>query len=394
MRFTSLLQLFYAVFKREVYRISSSWVLLFSNLIAPMGAFLIIYWIFSHGVIRDLPVCIVDQDNTSTSQKIKMLIDASSSAEVEFKVADVGLAQSYLEEGKAAALIIIPEGLEKGILKNTNKALTVYINNMNLVKGGVLYSGLYRTLATIEGGIKLQIFTKQGLTEQTAMAQIQPIRVDTHILFNPFGNYAYFLVTGLLPVMCIVFMFLGTLYAFGSELRFGSAENLLNDAKQNIWIAIAGKMLPYTLIYMTQMLLMDIILINVLGIPIKGSLFLILLSELVLVISYQCLAFFLLNLTGNLRFSLSLGSAYTMMALTFSGLTFPSMAMPLIAKLFSYIFPYTFWLKIFLSQSLRGEPVHTIYILFIVLMAFSLLGIVSLPGLKRKYADPNQYGRR
>jgi len=73
-----------------------------------------------------------------------------------------------------------------------------------------------------------------------------------------------------------------------------------------------------------------------------------------------------------------------MMALTFSGLTFPSMAMPLIAKLFSLIFPYTFWLQIFMSQTLRGEPISEVLFPFLAFIPFILGGIFAFPGMKRK----------
>jgi len=208
--------------------------------------------------------------------------------------------------------------------------------------------------------------------------------VNVHLLFNPFGNYAYFLVLGLLPLLCVVFIFLGSVYALGLELKEGTAGELIALANNNVTTALLGKMLPYTFLFFMDMMVMNIILIKTLGTPVHGSLFLILVSEILLIISYQALAILFLKLTANLRLSLSLGSAYTMMALTFSGLTFPSMAMPLIAKLFSLIFPYTFWLQIFMSQTLRGEPISEVVIPFLAFIPFILGGILAFPGMKRK----------
>jgi ABC-2 type transport system permease protein len=143
-------------------------------------------------------------------------------------------------------------------------------------------------------------------------------------------------------------------------------------------------MLPYTFLFFMDMMVMNIILIKTLGTPLHGSLFLILVSEILLIISYQLLAILFLKLTANLRLSLSLGSAYTMMALTFSGLTFPSIAMPFLAKLFSLIFPYTFWLQIFMSETLRGEPISEVVVPFLAFIPFILGGILAFPGMKRK----------
>jgi ABC-2 type transport system permease protein len=168
---------------------------------------------------------------------------------------------------------------------------------------------------------------------------------------------------------------------------------LLTDAGNNIFVALSGKMLPYTFLFFMNMLIMDLFLIKTLGTPLRGSLTLILVSEILLIISYQLLAILFLKLTANLRLSLSLGSAYTMMALTFSGLTFPLMAMPLIARLFSYIFPYTYWLHIFMSQTLRGEPAAETIYSFLAFIPFILAGFLAFPGTKRKLSNPQYWYR-
>jgi len=112
-----------------------------------------------------------------------------------------------------------------------------------------------------------------------------------------------------------------------------------------------------------------------------------------LIIAYQLLAVLFLNLTSNMRLSLSLGSAYTMMALTFSGLTFPAIGMPLIAKIFSWIFPYSFWLKILLGQSLRNEPLIEIVPQLFVLLLFIFSGILSFKGMKLKLSNSKYWGK-
>jgi ABC-2 type transport system permease protein len=140
-------------------------------------------------------------------------------------------------------------------------------------------------------------------------------------------------------------------------------------------------------------MILNLILLRNLGTPVNGSLFMILVSEVLLIVAYQLLAILFLKFTANLRLSLSLGSAYTMMALTFSGLTFPYIAMPLIAKVFSMVFPYTFWLKIFMGQTLRGEPISEVFVPFLCFIPFILAGILAFPGMKRKLSHPKYWMR-
>ncbi len=381
------------VMRRETRRIADSWVLIFSTMVAPVVAFLIIIWLFSDGVVRDLPVAVVDMDHTALSSRVTRMVDATPVCKVLFRLNSADEAQKMMDEGKIDAIVILPNDLERKIVNSDTPAVAVYINNTNVVKGGALKSGLYTTLSTISAGVKVQVAIKKGQTPAQAIEKARPVKVNVHLLFNPFGNYSYFLVLGLLPLLAVVFIFLGSVYALGMEFKEGTASELIKLADQKIGVALAGKMLPYTFLFFMDMMIMNIFLLKTLGTPLHGSLITILFSEFLLIISYQLLAVLFLKLTANLRLSLSLGSAYTMMALTFSGLTFPSMAMPLMAKLFSLIFPYTFWLQIFISQTLRGEPLSEVLYPFLAFIPFILGGLLAFPGIKRKLSHPKYWFR-
>ena len=70
-------------------------------------------------------------------------------------------AYQQMAEGKLDAIVIIPEGTEKNILKGISQKIPVFINNTNILKGGYLQKGIYKSLATLSGGIKLQLAMKK-----------------------------------------------------------------------------------------------------------------------------------------------------------------------------------------------------------------------------------------
>jgi ABC-2 type transport system permease protein len=376
------------VIRRETSRIAVSWILIFYTILAPVASFLLIIWLFSDGVVKDLPVAVVDMDQSAFSLKVTRLIDATRVCKVEYRVNSMLEARNMMDRGKIDAFVVLPENLEKKILSSDSPAIAVFINDMYVGRAGALKSGLYTTLSTISAGIKVQVAIKKGQTHDQAIGNARPVNPNIQLLFNPYGNYAYFLVLGLLPLLSVVFIFLGSVYALGMEFKEGTASDLMSKAENNIFTALSGKMIPYTFLFFMNMLVMDILMVKTLGTPLRGSLALILVSEILLIISYQLLAILFIKLSANLRLSLSLGSAYTMMALTFSGLTFPLMSMPLIARLFSYVFPFTSWLHIFMSQTLRGEPAIETFNSFLAFIPFILAGLMAFPGAKRKLSDP------
>lgn len=381
------------VIKREATRIYKDPVTLFVSFVAPAFGIIMLWWIFSAGVIRDLPIAIVNQDNTALSDKVARMVEASPTVHILEELSDLSTAKSLMNRGKIKAIIVIPADFEKDLIQGTSPTLAVYIDNVNVVAGGVLKSSIQKTLSTFTVGAKMQLQMKKGYTEQQALARVMPIRFDNHVLFNPYINYSYFLTLGLIPLIVVVVCFLGTLYAFGSEIKEGTAKELMNTANGNIYTAIIGKMLPHTFIYLLSMRLVSLVMIHKIGLPMHGNIWIILFSETALIFAYQSVALVFIAITSNMRLSLSLGSAYTMMAMTFSGLTFPAIAMPKIAQILSYAFPFTFWLKIFMNETLRTIPHLQLWSSFLALFVFISLSLLTFNKLNRIFTQEKFWGK-
>jgi ABC-2 type transport system permease protein len=382
------------VMNREMKRIAGKWSLIMVTIIGPLLAFLLIMSIFSANVPRNLPVAVVDIDHTSLSRTISRMTDATSIAAIDKSFMNLTEAQDAMERGKVDAILYIPEYTERDILKGGSSKIVLYINNSNVVKGGLLGSGIRKALSTVSAGIKLKKQLQQGRNQNQAMARIIPVQINPVLLFNPYISYSYFLTLGLMPVILIVFTLLGSIHAIGTELLKGTGPHWLEMAEGNIGVALLGKLIPYTLIFSIIAMMMNLILFHNLGLPLNGKLHIIFLSEFILILSYQFLAIFLLGLTRNLRLSLSLGSAYCMLALTFSGLTFPAFGMPALGQALAKIFPFTYWLQIFMGQTLRGEPEANAIIPMFTMFAFIALGMLFIPRLKYLLLTPKHWGKK
>ena len=73
------------VIRREFGRITNSWVLIFVTILGPAFSFLLVAWMFSSAVVRDLPVTVVDMDQTQLSRKISRMVDATPAVNIAFK---------------------------------------------------------------------------------------------------------------------------------------------------------------------------------------------------------------------------------------------------------------------------------------------------------------------
>lgn len=384
---------FHKVVWREWRRITRRWPLLFTTFIGPIFSFLLIVWIFSSNVPRELPVAIVDMDHTSLSRQIARMTDATPVVAINRSYISLSEAHKAVQDGSADAILYIPSGTEKDIYKGTSAHLALYLNNVNVVKSGLLNSAIRKAVGTLSAGIKMQVQMKSGRSQAEVLARIVPVQLNTILLFNPYTSYSYYLTVGLMPLILILFTLLGTIYTLGDELYLGTGPKWLRMAGKNFPVALAGKLLPYTVINFSVAMIMNIILFKYLELPLRGKLHNIILGELLLILSYQFMGVFLVSLTTNMRLAMSLGSAYCMLALTFSGLTFPTMGMPTMGQVASLIFPYTYWIKILLGQSLRGEPSSYAILPMFALTCFILLGILFIPRLNNALVNKKLFGK-
>jgi len=138
----------------------------------------------------------------------------------------------------------------------------------------------------------------------------------------------------------------------------------------------------------------NFLLYEVGGMPLNGNFLIIFLGQFVTIITYQLLGLIFIGVTSNLRLAMSFGSAYSMMGITFSGLTFPLEAMPKIAQIFATLFPFTWWEKLVISQSLRGAPIKEALVYICYILIFQVLAFCFLPVYKRHLSDSKYWGKR
>ena len=382
----------FAVLHRELRRITSFRMPLMLMFVLPAVSFVCFAFIFRNS-IDSMPVAVLDEDRTQLSRKLVTMVDDTPTALVAFEIQDMEEGMRLMRQGRIYAILQIPSFFEKNILGGRQTHVEFYNSGANISINGLLAKDVQTAVTTFSTGVQLQILEAKGLTERQAMAQARPVAFDKHILFNPFVNYAYYLAPSMLAMMLLIFTVLSTIYAVGTELKYSTAREWLSTAGDSIAAAVTGKMLPITVIMFVMMMVMYAVVFLVIGAPLNGSVDMLVISALVFVLSYQAIGLFVVALFANLRLALSFGGGYSVLAFTFSGLTFPTMAMYGAIRIFSYIFPFTFFMQTYVDIAMRGA--HWSYALRDLgcMLLFQLLPVLTLPRLKRLCTDEKYWGR-
>ena len=383
----------YAVLRRELVRLTHQPMYFVLMLVLPVVSFAFFALLFNKGVARDIPIAVLDEDHTSLSRKVTQMIDATPTALVAYEIQDMDEGERLMREGKVMAIVQIPSFFEKRILSNSQTHIENYVSGTNITVNGLLSKDIQTAVTTFTAGVQLQVLMKQGLTQRQAMTQLMPVRFDRHVLFNPHINYGYYLSPSFMPMMLMIFVVMVTIFSIGTELKQATAREWMAAGNGSVWAALLGKVLPITAIMFLISLVMLLINFKIVGTPLNGSLTVILIGTLLFILSYQSISVLIVSLLANLRLSLSIGGGYSVLAFTFSGLTFPIMAMWEPMQWVSKIFPFTFYTDIFVDQMLRGAPwVYSLPDLG-YMMLFIVLPLLCLPRLKKVCTEEKFWGR-
>lgn len=387
------LQTIIAVARREMNRIIQHKIYAVMLTVLPLVALLFFAIIFSKGHPDNLPIVVVDNDHSSLSRQFLTMVDAAPEVLIRYSASNTAEAEQMIRQGDAHALLLIPAGFERDILGVVPTHIEAYISGANILINGLTAKSLLTVTTTFATGIQIQLLTSQGLTSRQALTMAMPISFEQHTLFNPYINYSYYLSPSFMPMMLLIFTMLATIFAIGSELRYGSAIEWIASANGSIVAALAGKLLPTALAMTTLSFLMFFLQFKVIGVPLNGSFTILVAGCIVFIISYMCIAITLVALTADMRLALSLGGGYAVMAFSFSGLTFPLMAMHRSLQIFSHLFPFSYFTDIVIDQAIRGAPpARSLYDIG-YMMIFWALPLFTLRRLRRIATDKNFWER-
>lgn len=386
---------FRASLQREIRHFGQSRLLVTSAIILPVVMTVLYVLMFRKGTVHDLPIAVYDGDRTELSRQLVRMLDATPTARVAFETESIGQGRDAMERGEVNALVVIPRGMQANVLSGTGGAqISAEISGARILNSGLLKRDITTVFQAFNIGVETQMLGAKGIPAAKGYAMAYPVVMDKHILFNPYGSYAYYLLPGLLFVMLAITVSLVTVYTVGGELKNGTAAEWVETAGGSITRALAAKLTPYLLLFSVLSLFISTLLYRFMGLPFQGTHAAILvLGNLLFILAYMAIGVMLVAVTANMRFSLSMAGGLATASLSFCGLTFPAIAMyPAIAAL-AKLFPLTYFIDIFIEQSLRGAPLARSLGDIAALGAFTLAMAILMPRLKKVALQPKYYGK-
>ncbi len=342
----------------------------------PLGIYLFLSFIYIKGAMREIPVAVYDSDHTKTSRLLTSMIESSPAMKITYYLSSEDDLKSFFLNHDEVAVFYIPYGFEKDVYRNKSTKLTVYTNSSNIVYGNMMYREAATIAATFSAGVTIQRLEHVGIDFQTTMGLIMPIRTHIKVLFNPWFNYLYYLIPGLMTVLLQMFIFFVSARAFNLEINNGTFHELINVSRGSPLNMIVGKILAY-LAYGFGIIMLIAIIFIVFNIPFSDRVVDLMVLFTIFTLVNISLGFMLSSTLDDELVALDLAFFYNSPAFVFSGFTFPLEGMPFFNSIYADFIPYTHFLRAFFKLYQLGTPFVYILPELKILGIFWLVGFIT-----------------
>ena len=377
----------YRIALREIGIMRRNPMYLCCMLVFPILVTLFFTTMMNEGQPQEMPVGVVDNDDTSTSRALVRKLDSFQSSHVVAHYPNINEARNAIQENKIYAFLYIPKGTTDAMLSARQPKISFYYSQASLTSGALLYRDL-KTVATLgSAAVGQATMRAKGFTDKQIATFLQPISIDLHMIGNPWASYNLYLSTMLIPGILMLFMFLITTYSLGTELKFNTSKEWLAMADNNIIVALTGKLLPQFLVFLSIFYVYMYYVFGYLNFPHPGGVWIMLILGLLAVMASIGFGIFAYGLMPSLRMSMSVCSLWGMLSFTTSGATFPVFAMHPAIEAIAQLFPLRHYYMIYQICIFNGFPFVDAWFNFMALAIFAALPFFVLLKIKRSMLE-------
>jgi len=354
----------------------------------PIVLALSIWWIFSQGIARDLPIAVVDLQHSSLSRKLINNIEATSALKVTRTYGEVLSAKEALVGNDIYAYFIIPKHFDRDIYLNMPPQVSVFYNSQFILVGKVINSAVQQAAGTFNVQMSaIKQLAKGNATLQSAVAKAVTIQSQITPLFNRNSNYSQFLVSAIVPALWQISIVVSCVLFLAANFRLYGRQSLLKKNPLMDLIKISAFYIPFFIAQGVAFLFCFYMLLQW---PMNGSFLTLLFIQFITIIACMIMGCFFYFLTLDAARAMSLAGAFTAPSFAFMGVTFPASDMNYIAQLWRNLLPISHYIEAQINQVSYGLSAVRSIGLFLPTMLLYLLPLGLILLLIKKHFRQSQ----
>jgi ABC-2 type transport system permease protein len=295
--------------------------------------------------VRDVPLVVADGDRSAASRELVQRFEASPSFTVIETVTTVDQIDSFLESGDAWIALAIPAGYAADLAGG--RGVTVQVAADGTDSNSTTAALGYAT--ALIGG-----YARELIASAAPAAAAGGIDARIRVWFNPELESRFFMVPGVLALVLLLVTANLAAMAIVREKEVGTLEQL-NVTPLRRWELITGKLLPYGLIGLVDILLATAVAVFWFEVPLRGSFWLLMAISLIYVLCTLALGLLISTISETQQQAMMTATFFFLMPMIYlSGFMTPIENMPEPIQWVTYIIPLRYFLVIVRGIFLKG----------------------------------------
>jgi len=330
--------------------------------------------------VRNVSLAVFDQDRTAASRALVDTYRAADYFHVDFDAGSEDELRALIDRGSARAGMIIPPGYARRLAAGRTAEVAFVIDGSDPTLAGTALAA-----ATLIGQARSTELAVERLARSGLAGGARPaVEVRTQVWYNPDLVSAYYMVPALIGLILQFLTVILTATAIVRERERGTIEQLIVTPIRS-WELIVGKLAPYVLIAFIDMIEILVAGVLLFGVPINGSLPLLLVLAALFLVTTLGLGLFISTLASTQQEATILAIFFNLPSIFLSGFFFPLAAMPEVLQVASYAIPLRYFLIIVRGIILKGVGVEALWPEIAALSAFAviIMGAAALRFKKR-----------
>ncbi|NUF27201.1 ABC-2 type transport system permease protein [Gilliamella bombicola] len=203
--------------------------------------------------IRDVPIAVIDQDNSNYSRELIRQMDANKSIKIDLHIADLQTAKKQIEERKIYGAILVPYRFQQHILEGKTSPVLYYGDASYIL----IYSNVATAINTVASnfGANISISRKiaQGVDPAVATNNVSPFNSQLISLFNPQSGYATYIIPAAFILILYQTLLIGSILCRLFSKNSNFEQDFIkkqNNASSSALLLLSGKLLTYLILYL------------------------------------------------------------------------------------------------------------------------------------------------
>jgi len=307
--------------------------------------------------VRNVPIVVADGDRSQASRELVSRFDASPSFTVIRVFSSPPDVDSSLEHGEAWMALIIPRGYGSGLERGQQQSVQVVADGSDANSAGVSLS--YATNLIQSFGQELAARSARAAGRESGpSASIQPV---VRVWFNPSLESRDFMIPGIVALLLLVVTTNLSSMGIVREKELGTLEQL-NVTPLTRAELIVGKLLPYGMVGLIDVVLVLSVAIFWFHVPMRGSYVLLFGLTLVYLLTTLGLGLFVSTISSTQQQAMTTSTFFFLLPMVLlSGFVFPIENMPAAIQPLTYLIPLRYFLVILRSIFLKGVGLETLW---------------------------------